>query len=71
MIEEIIKKALEFLEKGELKKCQDVLIENIHLFPEETQIDILSSIIQSNLTREIEKLEEIVSGLENVLQKSK
>lgn len=67
-MEEVIQQALQYLEEGKFEEYERVILENLHVFPKEAQVEILGSIIEAKLTERIESLKEINSILEGILE---
>lgn len=67
-MEEIIRQLLNFLEEGKNQEAQELLLRNINLFSKETQIEILSSIIEGKILEKTEQLKKINSSLKKILE---
>lgn len=63
---EIIKRYLEFLQENKLEEAQNLLLENINLFSEESQIEILTSIVGSELLVQMELIKKLKEVLEEI-----
>jgi len=55
-MEEVIKQATQLLKEGKFEEYENLLVENLRLFPKEVQVQIIAGLIESAIIKETEKL---------------